>query len=178
MAHAHEAPDTISRVSVDPAEMASFSRMAADWWDPKGPFKPLHIMNGARLGFIKETLCEHFHRDPNAELPLKGLRILDIGCGGGLLCEPLTRLGAQMTGVDAMKAFAFAIVGAEYVLRWLPKGTHQYNKFVKPAEIQRWLTDAGLTPQPSVGMSLNPVTSVWKFSNDLSINYVTVATKS
>ena len=259
MAHAHTAPDTISRVSVDPAEMASFSRMAADWWDPTGPFKPLHIMNGARLGFIKEALCEHFHRDPNTELPLKGLRILDIGCGGGLLCEPLTRLGAAMTGVDAlernlktakthaaevgleidyrhgtieqmveasqapdgdapfdavlnmeviehvanppefmadcgamvregglmfcstinrtMKAFAFAIVGAEYVLRWLPKGTHQYNKFVKPVEIQRWLTDAGLEPRPSIGMSLNPITSVWKFSNDLSINYVTVAAK-
>ena len=259
MAHAQTAPDTISRVSVDPAEMASFSRMAADWWDPKGPFKPLHIMNGARLGFIKETLCEHFHRDPESELPLKGLRILDIGCGGGLLCEPLTRLGASMTGVDAlernlktakthaeevgleidyrhgtieqmvgklgkkggdkpfdavlnmeviehvanppdfmadcgamvreggimfcstinrtMKAFAFAIVGAEYVLRWLPRGTHQYEKFVKPVEIKRWLIDAGLSPQPSVGMSLNPLTSVWRFSDDLSINYVTVAEK-
>lgn len=257
MAHAHTAPETISSVSVDPAEMASFSRMAADWWDPKGPFKPLHIMNGARLGFIKETLCDHFHRDPNAPLPLKGLRILDIGCGGGLLCEPLTRLGADMTGVDALernlktakthaeemgldidyrhgtieqmvagskqaggdkpfdavlnmeviehvanppefmadcgamvregglmfcstinrtlKAFTFAILGAEYVLRWLPKGTHQYNKFVKPEEIQRWLVSAGLSPQPSIGMSLNPVTSTWRFSNDLSINYVTVA---
>ena len=103
MAHAHTAPENISRVSVDPAEMESFSRMAADWWDPKGPFKPLHIMNGARLGFIKETLCEHFHRDPDVDLPLKGLRILDIGCGGGLLCEPLTRLGAKMTGVDALE---------------------------------------------------------------------------
>jgi len=257
MAHTHTAPETISSVSVDPAEMASFSRMAADWWDPKGPFKPLHIMNGARLGFIKDTLCEHFHRDPNAPLPLKGLRILDIGCGGGLLCEPLTRLGADMTGVDALernlktakthaeemgldidyrhgtieqmvagskqaggdkpfdavlnmeviehvanppefmadcgamvrqgglmfcstinrtlKAFTFAILGAEYVLRWLPKGTHQYNKFVKPEEIQRWLVSAGLSPQPSIGMSLNPVTSTWRFSNDLSINYVTVA---
>ena len=259
MAHAQTAPENISRVSVDPAEMASFSRMAENWWDPKGPFKPLHIMNGARLGFIKEALCEHFHRDPNSELPLKGLRILDIGCGGGLLCEPLTRLGASMTGVDAlernlktakthaeemsldidyrhgtieqmvdrlekkrgdkpfdavlnmeviehvanppefmadcgamvreggimfcstinrtMKAFAFAIVGAEYVLRWLPKGTHQYNKFIKPVEIKRWLLDAGLAPQPSVGMSLNPITSVWRFSDDLSINYVTVATR-
>lgn len=259
MAHTHTAPETISSVSVDPAEMASFSRMAADWWDPKGPFKPLHIMNGARLGFIKETLCDHFHRDPNAPLPLKGLRILDIGCGGGLLCEPLTRLGADMTGVDALernlktakthaeemgldidyrhgtieqmvagskqaggdkpfdavlnmeviehvanppefmadcgamvrqgglmfcstinrtlKAFTFAILGAEYVLRWLPKGTHQYNKFVKPEEIQRWLVSAGLSPQPSIGMSLNPVTSTWRFSNDLSINYVTVATR-
>jgi len=259
MAHAHTAPETLSRVSVDPAEMASFSRMAEDWWDPTGPFKPLHIMNGARLGFIKETLCEHFHRDPDSDMPLKGLRILDIGCGGGLLCEPLTRLGAVMTGVDALeknlktakthaeqmdleidyrhgtieqmvekigkeggdkpydavlnmeviehvanppafmadcgamvrqggimfcstinrtlKAFAFAIVGAEYVLRWLPKGTHQYNKFIKPAEIQSWLTQAGLSPRPSIGMSLNPITSKWSFSNDLAINYITIAVK-
>ncbi len=260
MAHTSAAPETISRVSVDPAEMESFARMAANWWDPDGPFRPLHIMNGARLGFIKDTLCEHFHRDPDAELPLKGLRILDIGCGGGLLCEPMTRLGAVVTGVDAleknlktakthaaqmgleidyrhgtieqmvaslgkkggdkpfdavlnmeviehvagppdfiadcgamvrggglmicstinrtMKAFLFAIVGAEYVLRWLPKGTHHYDKLVKPVQIRRWLTDAGLEPQPSIGMSLNPVTSQWRFTDDLAINYVTVATKA
>jgi len=255
MAHVDTAPDNISRVSVDPAEMESFSRMAENWWDPSGPFKPLHIMNGARLGFIKETFCEHFHRDPDTDLPLKGLRILDIGCGGGLLCEPLTRLGAQITGVDAleknlktakthaaqtgleidyrhgtieqmvasgekpfdavlnmeviehvanppgfmadcgamvregglmicstinrtMKAFLFAIVGAEYVLRCLPRGTHHYDKLVKPAEIKRWLIDAGLTPHPSLGMSLNPITSEWRFSDDVSINYVTVASKS
>jgi 2-polyprenyl-6-hydroxyphenyl methylase/3-demethylubiquinone-9 3-methyltransferase len=254
MAHASTAPETISRVSVDPAEMESFARMAENWWDPSGPFKPLHIMNGARLGFIKETLCAHFLRDPDADLPLKGLRILDIGCGGGLLCEPMTRLGAEVTGVDAleknlktakthaaqvgldidyrhgtieqmvqakekpfdavlnmeviehvagppefmadcgamgrggglmicstinrtMKAFLFAIVGAEYVLRWLPKGTHQYDKLVKPVQIRRWLIDAGLEPQPSIGMSLNPVTSQWRFTDDLAINYVTVATK-
>ena len=254
MAHAETAPENISRVSVDPAEMASFARMAENWWDADGPFKPLHIMNEARLGFIKDTLCEHFHRDPEVELPLKGLRILDIGCGGGLLCEPMTRLGASVTGVDAleknlktakthadqagleidyrhgtieqlvqsnetpfdavlnmeviehvanppdfmndcgamvregglmicstinrtMKAFLFAIVGAEYVLRWLPRGTHQYEKLVKPAEIKRWLTDAGLAPDPSIGMSLNPLTSAWRFSDDLTINYVTVAKK-
>lgn len=255
MAHAETAPENISRVSVDPAEMASFARMAENWWDADGPFKPLHIMNGARLGFIKDTLCDHFHRDPEVELPLKGLRILDIGCGGGLLCEPMTRLGASVTGVDAleknlktakthadqagleidyrhgtieqlvqsnetpfdavlnmeviehvanppdfmndcgamvregglmicstinrtMKAFLFAIVGAEYVLRWLPRGTHQYEKLVKPAEIKRWLTDAGLAPDPSIGMSLNPLTSAWRFSDDLTINYVTVAKKN
>ena len=252
MAHTNIAPETISRVSVDPAEMESFARMAENWWDPNGPFKPLHIMNGARLDFITETLCEHFERDPKTERPLEGLRILDIGCGGGLLCEPMTRLGAKITGVDALeknlktaqihaekvgleidyrhgtieqlvqsketpfdavlnmeviehvanppgfmndcgamvregglmicstinrsfKAFAFAIVGAEYVLRWLPKGTHQYDKLVKPSELSQWLRAAGLTPQPPIGMSLNPVTSVWKFSNDLSINYVMVA---
>jgi len=92
MAHSETSPETMSRVSVDPAEMASFARMAEDWWNPSGMFKPLHVMNGARLGYIKEAVCAHFHRDPDAELPLKGLRVLDIGCGGGLLCEPMTRL--------------------------------------------------------------------------------------
>lgn len=255
MGHADTPPKQISSVSVDPAEMASFARMAENWWDPAGPFKPLHIMNGARLGFIKETLCEHFGRDPSIELPLKGLRILDIGCGGGLLCEPITRLGAHVTGVDALeknlktakthaeqvgldidyrhgtieqlvqaketpfdavlnmeviehvanppdfmkdcgamvkagglmicstinrtfKAFSFAILGAEYILRWLPRGTHQYEKLVKPIEIQRWLKNAGLNPQPSIGMSLNPLTSKWRFTDDLSINYVTIGLKT
>lgn len=259
MAYSETAPDHLSSVSVDPAEMDSFSRMAADWWDPTGPFKPLHIMNGARLEFIKNTLCEHFHRDPDQPLPLKGLRLLDIGCGGGLLCEPMVRLGASVTGVDALektlktakthaeqvgievnyihgtveqlvesgeapfdgvlnmeviehvanpadfiadcakmvrppnndkgglmicstinrsfKAFAFAIVGAEYILRWLPRGTHQYAKLVKPVEMQRYLKDAALTPDPSLGMTLNPLTNQWKFSNDTSINYVTVGRK-
>ncbi|WP_409432863.1 bifunctional 2-polyprenyl-6-hydroxyphenol methylase/3-demethylubiquinol 3-O-methyltransferase UbiG [Litorimonas sp. RW-G-Af-16] len=252
--HTTDAPDHIQSVSVDPAEMASFSRMAEDWWNPTGMFKPLHVMNGARLGFIKDALCEHFHRDPDAPQPLKGLRVLDIGCGGGLLCEPLTRLGASVTGVDALernlktakthaeqvgleidyrhgtieqlvksgeapydavlnmeviehvanppefmadcaamvreggvmlcstinrtiKAFALAIVGAEYILRWLPKGTHQYAKLVKPIEITRWLKDTGLQIEQQTGMTLNPITQNWTFSDDMSINYVTVAQK-
>ena len=255
MAHTNIPPERLSRISVDPAEMASFSRMAADWWDPTGPFKPLHIMNGARLDYIKQTVCEHFGLDPNAERPLTGLRVLDIGCGGGLLCEPMVRLGATVTGVDALernlktakthaeqvgvevdyrhgtieqmveageapydvvlnmeviehvanppefmadcgamvrpggimlcstinrtlKAFALAIVGAEYVLRWLPRGTHQYAKFVKPVEINRWMSDAGLNITEQIGMSLNPITNVWTLSGDKSINYVTVGTKS
>ena len=260
MAQSENSPEKLSSVSVDPAEMASFSRMAADWWDPTGPFKPLHIMNGARLNLIKETVCEHFDLNPNAEQPLTGLRILDIGCGGGLLCEPMVRLGASVTGVDALernlktakthaqevgleidyrhgtieqmvaqaeapydvvlnmeviehvanppdfmadcakmaisasddhpggimlcstinrtlKAFAFAIVGAEYVLRWLPRGTHQYAKFVKPAELNRWMSDAGLNITDQIGMTLNPLTNVWTVSGDKSINYVTVGTK-
>ena len=249
-----EHPEKLSRVSVDPREMESFARMAEDWWNPSGMFKPLHVMNGARIGLIKEKLCDHFHRDPDDEKPLKGLRILDIGCGGGLLCEPLTRLGAAMTGVDALeknlktakthaqqmnldidyrhgtieqlvesgekpfdavlnmeviehvanppefmadcgkmvraggmmmcstinrtfKAFAFAIVGAEYLLRWLPRGTHQYDKLVKPEEIRRWLIDAGLDPDPAIGMTLNPFSDRWSFSDDVSINYVTAAYK-
>ena len=251
MAYSETTPEHLSSISVDPMEMDSFSRMAADWWDPSGPFKPLHIMNGARLEFIRDTLCEHFHRDPDAPQPLKGLRLLDIGCGGGLLCEPMVRMGAEVTGVDALektlktakthaeqvgvdvdyihgtveqliesgvkpfdgvlnmeviehvvsprdfiadcakmvrpgglmitstinrsfKAFAFAIVGAEYILRWLPRGTHQYEKLVKPREMQRYLKDAGLTPEPSIGMSLNPLSNNWKFTDDLGINYVTV----
>ena len=260
MAHSAPPPEQITSVSVDPAEMASFSRMAEDWWNPEGMFKPLHQMNGFRIDFIKRTICEHYDRDPEADLPLKGLRLLDIGCGGGLLCEPMTRLGASVTGVDAlernvktakthaetvgldidyrhgtieqlvqsgeapfdavlnmeviehvanppdfikdcaamvrpskgktkgglmccstinrtMKAFLFAIVGAEYIMRWLPTGTHHYDKFITPEELQGWLNAADLNAEPSIGMSLNPLTSVWKYSDDLSINYVTVATK-
>ena len=260
MAHSANAPEQLSRVSVDPAEMASFSRMAADWWDPTGPFKPLHIMNGARLNLIKNAVCEHFGLDPDIDQPLSGLRVLDIGCGGGLLCEPMVRLGASVTGVDALernlktakthaeqngidvdyrhgtieqmvaqgetpydvvlnmeviehvanppefmagcasmvkapkggksggimlcstinrtlKAFAFAIVGAEYVLRWLPRGTHQYAKFVKPNELSRWMSDAGLTISEQIGMNLNPITNVWTTSGDKSINYVTIGAK-
>jgi len=260
MAHATTAPDHLSRVSVDPQEMENFAAMAEDWWNPAGKFRPLHNMNSFRVDFIRDQICDHFHRDPEADLPLKGLRILDIGCGGGLLCEPIKRLGADITGVDALeknlktamthakqegldidyrhgtieqmverlgkrggdkpfdavlnmeviehvvdpaqfiadcgamvrggglmicstinrtaKAFAFAIVGAEYVLRWLPKGTHQYRKFIKPAELRRWLINAGLEARPAQGMSLNPLSEAWKFSSDLNINYVTVATKA
>ena len=262
MAYSETTPDNISRVSVDPREMQSFARMAEDWWNPEGMFKPLHVMNGARLGFIKETLCAHFGRDAQALRPLDGLRVLDIGCGGGLLSEPVTRLGARVTGVDAlernlktaathakamgldidyrhgtveqlvasgetpydavlnmeviehvadpgrfmadcavmvrthdghkgdrggvmicstinrtMKAFLFAIVGAEYILRWLPRGTHQYDKLVKPAEIERWLEAAGMRVTEQIGMSLNPVSQSWRFGSDMNINYVTVAAK-
>ena len=255
MAHSNHQPETLSSVSVDPAEMESFSRMAADWWDPTGPFKPLHIMNGARLSLIKETICNHFDLDLSKDQPLSAMRILDIGCGGGLLCEPMTRLGAKVTGVDALernlktakthaeqvgldidyrhgtieqlvqssetpfdivlnmeviehvanppdfmsdcakmvrpgglmmcstinrtlKAFAFAIVGAEYVLRWLPRGTHQYDKLVRPIELNRWMQDAGLEISDQIGMSLNPITQNWSISSDMSINYVTIGQKA
>ncbi|MEL6687643.1 MAG: bifunctional 2-polyprenyl-6-hydroxyphenol methylase/3-demethylubiquinol 3-O-methyltransferase UbiG [Pseudomonadota bacterium] len=254
------APEHLTSVSVDPREMESFSRMAHDWWNPQGMFRPLHVMNGARINLIKEAVCEHYGRDPDSEKPLEGLRLLDIGCGGGLLCEPMVRLGATVTGVDALernvktakthaeqvgidvdyrhgtieqmveagekpfdvvlnmeviehvanphdfigdcaamvkpatsnadggimlcstinrtlKAFAFAIVGAEYVLRWLPKGTHQYEKLVKPEELSRYLQNAGLRVDRQIGMSLNPITETWRIGHDLSINYVTVAKK-
>ena len=254
MAHATESPEHLTSVSVDPREMESFSRMAHDWWNPDGMFRPLHVMNGARIDMIKNAVCDHFGRDPDADKPLEGLRLLDIGCGGGLLCEPMVRLGATVTGVDALernvktakthaeqmgvtvdyrhgtieqmveadepkfdvvlnmeviehvaiprdfiadcaamvrpgglmtcstinrtfKAFAFAIVGAEYVLRWLPRGTHQYKKFITPRELQTYLTAAGLSVDQVIGMSLNPITEQWRIGDDLSINYVTVATK-
>lgn len=258
MAHSETSPndtaENISRVSVDPAEMASFARMAEDWWNPNGMFKPLHVMNGARLEFIIESVCTHYHRDPDMDQPLKGLRVLDIGCGGGLLCEPMTRLGADVTGVDALeknlktaqahaeqsgldidyrhgtieqmvaakqppfdivlnmeviehvvdpesfmidcgamvreggimlcstinrtfKAFALAILGAEYILRWLPRGTHQYEKFIKPSELSKFMQNAGLNIQDQIGMSLNPVNNNWRFSGDKSINYVTIGTR-
>ena len=263
MSHATTAPEHLSSVSVDPREMESFSRMAHDWWNPTGMFRPLHVMNGARLALIRDAVCEHFGRDPDADRPLNGLRLLDIGCGGGLLCEPMARLGAEVTGVDALernvktakthaeqvgvdvdyrhgtieqmveagqapfdvvlnmeviehvanpagfiadcaamvrpalgnrgddpggimlcstinrtfKAFAFAIVGAEYVLRWLPKGTHQYEKLVKPAELRRYLGRAGMEVTQQIGMSLNPINETWRMGDDLSINYVTLAIK-
>lgn len=254
MAHAETTPEHLTSVSVDPREMESFSRMAHDWWNPQGMFRPLHVMNGARIDLIKHAICDHFSRDPDVDRPLEGLSLLDIGCGGGLLCEPMVRLGATVTGVDALernvktakthaeqmgvavdyrhgtieqmveadepqfdvvlnmeviehvaiprdficdcaamvrpgglmtcstinrtfKAFAFAIVGAEYVLRWLPRGTHQYEKFIKPKELQRYLSAAGLAVEQVIGMSLNPITERWRIGDDLSINYVTVATK-
>lgn len=254
MAHATTSPEHLTSVSVDPREMESFSRMAHDWWNPEGMFRPLHVMNGARIDMIKQAVCDHFDRDPEVERPLEGLRLLDIGCGGGLLCEPMVRLGASVTGVDALernvktakthaeqmgveidyrhgtieqmveagepkfdvvlnmeviehvaiprdfikdcaamvrpgglmscstinrtlKAFAFAIVGAEYVLRWLPRGTHQYDKLVRPQELQNYLNAAGLSVEQVIGMSLNPITERWRIGDDLSINYVTIATK-
>lgn len=248
-------PNHVENVSVDPVEMEHFEKMAEDWWNPTGKFKPLHIMNGCRTRFIKEDICSHFLRDPDQNEPLKGLRVLDIGCGGGLLCEPMARLGAAVTGIDALrknvktakthadqsdididyrfgsiekmveageaafdvvlnmeviehvndpaafmktcaqmvrpggllfcstinrtaKAFTMAILGAEYLMRWLPKGTHQYAKFLKPGELVRMLQDAGLEPDTPQGMALNPFTSEWKISNDTGVNYVVKAAKA
>jgi len=240
--------------SVDPAEMAHFAAMAEDWWNPNGKFKPLHIMNGCRVRYIKDEVCDHFLRDPDVDLPLKGLRILDVGCGGGLLCEPMARLGAQVTGVDALeknikaahihaeqsgleidykyssvedlaasgqkpydvvlnmevlehvtdpgefiktcaglvrsgglmfcstinrtaKAFTLAILGAEYIMNWLPKGTHQYAKFIKPVEMQRMLKDAGLSPDNPVGMSYSPLGGNWTITDDTGVNYLVRSVK-
>lgn len=247
-------PDFIQSVSVSPEEMHQFAQMAEDWWNPDGKFKPLHVMNGCRTGFIKDEICAHFERDPNQNEPLKGLKILDVGCGGGLLSEPLTRLGATLTGIDALevtvktakahakqmglkieyiygtaeglleanhgpfdvvlameivehvtdpskflydcaaltkpggltfcstinrtaKAFWLAIFGAEYVLRWLPKGTHQYEKFIKPDELVLMMKEAGLNPDQPVGMMFNPLKQSWKVGTDTSVNFMAKATK-
>ncbi|QYI99353.1 bifunctional 2-polyprenyl-6-hydroxyphenol methylase/3-demethylubiquinol 3-O-methyltransferase UbiG [Thalassovita mediterranea] len=238
--------------SIDPDEVAKFSAMAAEWWDPKGKFKPLHKFNPVRLGFIRDTACAHFGLDGTARKPLEGLRVLDIGCGGGLVSEPMARLGASVTGVDASeaniktalthareggldidyragtaeglleagaepfdivlnlevvehvadpaqfmkdtaallrpgglmiaatlnrtpKAFALAIVGAEYVLRWLPPGTHEFSKFLTPAEVAAPLQMAGLETDRPQGVSYNPVSDSWRLSNDTKVNYMLVA---
>ncbi|GGB00014.1 bifunctional 2-polyprenyl-6-hydroxyphenol methylase/3-demethylubiquinol 3-O-methyltransferase UbiG [Allosediminivita pacifica] len=239
-------------VTVDPAEIAKFEAMAAEWWDPEGKFKPLHMLQPCRLDYITTQIAGEFDRDLSGEAPFAGLRIVDIGCGGGLLCEPMARLGAEVVGVDAAagnipvaqthaaqsgleidyrhttaealaeagegfdvvlnmevvehvsdplaylsacrallnpgglhlcstinrnaKSFGMAIVGAEYVMRWLPKGTHEWSKFITPDELYELLSKAGLEPVDRKGFVFNPVTWGWKISDrDLSVNYVTAA---
>lgn len=246
--------NTTSRPSIDPDEVAKFTAMAAEWWDPKGKFRPLHKFNPVRLGFIRDTIEAHFGLSPSARRPFDGLRVLDIGCGGGLVSEPMTRLGAAVTAVDASeaniktamthaeqggldidfragtvealieageasfdvvlnlevvehvadpaqflkdcaslvkpgglmivatlnrtaKAFALAIVGAEYVLGWLPRGTHEFEKFLRPDEIERPMSAAGLMVQPPQGVSFNPITDQWRLSDDTKVNYLMVAAR-
>lgn len=240
--------------TVDPQEVAKFEAMAAEWWDPNGKFKPLHMLNPCRLDYITSQIAAEFDRDLKTPLPFTGLRILDIGCGGGLLSEPMARLGAEVVGVDAAprnipvaqthaaqsgldidyrhttaedmaaageqfdavlnmevvehvsdpqayltacqrllkpgglhicstlnrnpKSFAMAIIGAEYVMRWLPKGTHEWKKFITPDELYALLSTAGLEPVDRKGFVFNPVTWKWSLSDrDLSVNYVTASLK-
>jgi len=244
-----------AQTTVDPSEVAKFEAMAAEWWDPKGKFKPLHLMNPCRLDYITRQIAGEFGRDLTAAEPFKGLRLLDIGCGGGLLSEPMARLGATVVGADAAagnipvaqvhaeqsglqidyrnitaeematageqfdvvlnmevvehvsdplayltachdllkpgglmlcstinrnpKSFAMAIVGAEYVMRWLPKGTHEWNKFITPDELYALIQNAGLTPVDRKGFVFNPISWQWSISDrDLSVNYVTASTKA
>lgn len=243
-----------TRSTIDSEEVARFSAMAEEWWDPTGKFKPLHKFSPVRLGYIKEHVCRHFGRDPKATDAFKGLRCLDIGCGGGLLSEPMARLGADMVGADpsetnieiarlhmktsgleidyraetaealaaagetfdvvfnmevvehvadvplfleataqmvrpgglmfvatinrTLKAYALAIVGAEYVLRWLPKGTHSYEKLVRPSEIEGPLQTAGLTMIDRCGVTYNPLTDTWARSRDMDVNYMLLAERA
>jgi 2-polyprenyl-6-hydroxyphenyl methylase/3-demethylubiquinone-9 3-methyltransferase len=240
--------------TIDPAEVAKFEAMAAEWWDPNGKFKPLHLMNPCRLDYITRQIAAEFGRDLTARAPFAGLRILDIGCGGGLLSEPMARLGAEVVGADAAprnipvaqlhaeqsgltidyrnitaealaaageqfdvvlnmevvehvadpqayltacqqllkpgglmvcstlnrnpKSFMMAIVGAEWVMRWLPKGTHDWAKFITPDELYALIRGAGLDPVDRKGMVFNPVSWRWALSDrDLSVNYVTASVK-
>ena len=234
--------------TINDAEIAKFTAMAEEWWNPKGKFKPLHKFNPVRLAYIREHLLSHFGRDGTAMRPFEGLTILDVGCGGGLLCEPLTRLGATVTGIDAaerniiiaklhaeqsgldidyrattsealaaagehydvvlnmevvehvdnvplymkscadlvrpggltltatlnrtLRALALAVIGAERVLRWLPVGTHDWNKFLTPDEIKALLTRNGLTVMAETGVVYHPLEDAWKLSRDMGINYM------
>ena len=243
-------PSGASGSTVDPAEIAKFSRLSAEWWDPNGKMKPLHRINPLRLGYIRDAACRKFERNVKSLNCLSGLRVLDIGCGAGLLCEPLSRLGAQVIGVDpsasniaaaklhadkghlsidyrcttieemdvrerfdavlamevvehvtdigafvrrcaAMlkpgglmvvstlnrnwKSFALAIVGAEYVLRWLPRGTHQWEKFVTPDELAKYLLDNRLVITEQTGVDYNPFADRWSRSSDMDVNYMVIA---
>ncbi len=252
MTDAGTAASTRGPGTADAAEIAKFEAMATEWWDPQGKFKPLHMLNPTRLDYICTQIADEFDRDRTAPRPFEGLRILDIGCGGGLLAEPMARLGADVVGVDAAarnipvaslhaqqqglaidyrvgtaealvdagevfdavlnmevvehvadppgylrachdllrpgglmvcstinrnpRSFAMAIVGAEWVMRWLPKGTHDWAKFITPDELFALLANAGLEPVDRRGMVFNPLTWTWRLSDrDLSVNYTTTS---
>jgi 2-polyprenyl-6-hydroxyphenyl methylase/3-demethylubiquinone-9 3-methyltransferase len=234
--------------TVDEAELARFAALAGEWWNPRGKMAPLHKFNPVRLGYIRDAACRHFGHDGKRLDCLKGLRMLDIGCGGGLLSEPLARLGAAVVGADpaaanieaarlhaadegiavdyrattaealaeagerfdvvlamevvehvadvnlfvkltggmvkpgglmiaatlnrTIKSFALAIVGAEYVLRWLPRGTHQWDKFVTPNELEIALDRAGLSLIDETGVVYNPLADRWRLAADMDVNYM------
>ncbi|MCQ0091500.1 bifunctional 2-polyprenyl-6-hydroxyphenol methylase/3-demethylubiquinol 3-O-methyltransferase UbiG [Roseovarius sp. M141] len=240
--------------TIDQGEVAKFQAMAEEWWDPTGKFKPLHMMNPCRLDYITRQIAAEFQRDLSDAAPFTGLRILDIGCGGGLLSEPMARLGAEVVGADAAernipvaqvharqsgleidyrhttaealaaageqfdailnmevvehvsdpaayltacrallkpgglqicstlnrnpKSYVAAIIGAEHVMRWLPKGTHDWAKFITPDELYELLRQAGLEPVDRKGFVFNPISWKWSISDrDLSVNYVTASRK-
>jgi 2-polyprenyl-6-hydroxyphenyl methylase/3-demethylubiquinone-9 3-methyltransferase len=240
--------------TVDAGEVARFSALAAEWWNPAGKFAVLHKFNPVRLDYIRDHVTAHYGRDPLSDRSLEGLRVLDIGCGGGLLCEPIARLGADVVGVDpseknigtasvhaegsglkidyrcttaealseagekfdvilnmevvehvadiglflgacasmvkpgglmfvttinrTMKAFALAIVGAEYVLGWLPRGTHQWDKFVTPDELEDALSAHGMTVIGRTGVVYSPLSDEWRTARDMDVNYMMVAEKA
>ncbi len=241
------------RSTIDSGEVERFSALAAEWWNPNGKFRPLHKFNPVRLSYIRDQIAQRFGRDPHAAQPFEGLRILDIGCGGGLLCEPMARLGAEVVGADAsatnievarlhaaesgveidyrattaedladagekfdvvlnmevvehvsdidlfigkcgemvkpggimfvatinrtLKALGLAIIGAEYVLRWLPRGTHQFGKLVRPDELERALAGADLSVIDRTGVVYNPLADRWQRSTDMDVNYMVLAEK-
>ena len=239
--------------TVDKIEIEKFSRLAKDWWNPNGKFKPLHLFNPARIKFIKEKLIYHFKLNLAGEMPLDKIKILDIGCGGGLLCEPLSRLGALVTGIDAssknievakfhakemnlninyicsspeklslnnkydvilnmevvehvadvslflkncsqlikkngimfvatinknLKSYVFAILGAEYVLRWLPIGTHDWEKFLSPQDLENITKKYNFNADETIGMKFNLLLKKWNKSEDASVNYISTFVKN
>ena len=239
--------------TVDKTEIEKFSKLAKDWWNPKGKFKPLHIFNPTRIKFIKEKLISYFNLRPDVHEPLQKINILDIGCGGGLLSEPLQRLGASVTGIDAsknnievaklhakemslninyiqcspenfktekkfsvvlamevvehvadvdlfiencskllekdgimfvatinknLKSYFYAIIGAEYILRYLPIGTHDWNKFLTPAELENIAINKKFLIDEVVGMKFNPFLKSWKINSDPSVNYISTFLKN
>lgn len=240
--------------TLDPAEVERFRRMAEEWWDAKGKFRPLHQIGPARLAFIREAVLAHFKRDGQGLRPYAGLTFADIGCGGGLICEPLARLGATVTGIDpasrnieiaklhaegqglaidyrpitveelvaegrtfdcvtsleviehvpdpalfikecarlvrpgglmilstinrTLKAYALAIVGAEYVLGWLPRGTHDWNRFITPEELTSHVTASGMAPPRFMGFTYDPFRDAWSLDADTSVNYLASSVKA
>ncbi|XP_050382434.1 ubiquinone biosynthesis O-methyltransferase, mitochondrial [Argentina anserina] len=249
-------PHAPSPSSLNQTELAKFAAIAGTWWDSEGPFKPLHALNPTRLAFIRSTLCRHFRRDPMSARPFEGLKFIDVGCGGGILSEPLARMGASVTGVDAveknikiarlhadldpvtssieyhcttaeklveeqrsfdavfaleviehvanpaefckslsaltvsdgatlistinrsMRAYVTAIIAAEYLLHWLPKGTHQWSSFLTPEELVLILERASISVQEMAGFAYNPLTGRWYLSDDISVNFIAYGTKT
>lgn len=244
-------PQSATNLSIDPSEVAKFSAIAHEWWDPAGKFAPLHKFNPVRLKFIRQTAAAHFGREEKGLTPFEGLSLLDIGCGGGLLAEPMSRLGFAVTGADAseknvktaaahaaetgltiayraetaemlaeqgqafdvvlnmevvehvadlkaylgacaklvkpggimvvatlnktLKSLALGKIAAEYVLGWVPKGTHDWNRFVPPAQLHALLQDTGLKPLKTQGVAFDPLTWDWRLSRDTDVNYMVVA---
>jgi len=244
-------PDILADSTIDAAEVGRFSRLAGEWWDPRGKMAVLHKFNPVRLAYIRDAACRQFGRNASHPPCLDGVRILDIGCGGGILCEPLARLGAAVVGADpshdnisaarmhaergglridyrvtaaqvlasagerfdvvlamevvehvadvgrfvrscagmvkphglmvaatlnrTLKSFALAIVGAEYVLRWLPRGTHRWDKFVTPDELEAAMVQAGMRVIGETGVIYNPLADEWQFSSDMDVNYMLTA---
>jgi 2-polyprenyl-6-hydroxyphenyl methylase/3-demethylubiquinone-9 3-methyltransferase len=240
-------------IGADAAELERFADLAAHWWDEAGPLAPLHKLNPVRLGYVRDRICQHLGRDPLGDQPLAGLAALDVGCGGGLLCEPLARLGATVTGIDpapasieaavrharaaglaidyqvataqqllaagrqfnlvcamevvehvpdqdvflgtcaalvrpggglvlatlnrTFRAFALGIVAAEYLLGWLPRGTHSWSRFVRPSEAARPLRRAGLRIEDLSGVVYDPLRDRFRLGADLGVNYMLFATR-
>ncbi|KAJ0522732.1 putative methyltransferase [Helianthus annuus] len=242
--------------SLNQTELAKFAAIADTWWDAEGPFKPLHVMNPTRLAFLRSTLCRHFGKDPFSPRPFEGLKFVDVGCGGGILSEPLARMGASVTGIDAveknikiarlhadldpvassieyrcttaenlveeqmtfdavialeviehvadpaefckslssltvsngatvistinrsMRAYATAIVAAEYILHWLPKGTHQWSSFLTPEELALILQRASISVEEMAGFAYDPLTGQWSLTDDIGVNFIAFGIKT